>query len=61
MDLHLRENQLKVKDHNCELQLLSGDEKFELYADFMTGSCVRMDGGFVLGGEQVRPMPDGVL
>ncbi len=30
-------------------------------ADFMTGSCMRMDGGFVLGGEQVPDMPKGVL
>lgn len=30
-------------------------------ADFMTGSCLRMDGGFVLGGEQVPDMPKGVV
>ncbi|WP_339134600.1 MAG: SDR family oxidoreductase [Candidatus Electrothrix sp. GW3-4] len=30
-------------------------------ADFMTGSCLRMDGGFVLGGEQVPDMPEGVV
>ena len=30
-------------------------------ADFMTGSCLRMDGGFVLGGDQVPNMPAGVL
>ncbi|MCI5133352.1 MAG: SDR family oxidoreductase, partial [Candidatus Electrothrix sp. EH2] len=30
-------------------------------ADFMTGACLRMDGGFVLGGEQVPAMPEGVL
>ncbi|MCI5143228.1 MAG: SDR family oxidoreductase, partial [Candidatus Electrothrix sp. ATG1] len=30
-------------------------------ADFMTGACLRMDGGFVLGGEQVPDMPNGVL
>lgn len=30
-------------------------------ADFMTGSCLRMDGGFVLGGEQVPSMPRGVV
>ncbi|MCI5148052.1 MAG: SDR family oxidoreductase [Candidatus Electrothrix sp. MAN1_4] len=30
-------------------------------ADFMSGACLRMDGGFVLGGDQVPEMPDGVL
>jgi hypothetical protein len=27
----------------------------------MTGACLRIDGGFVLGGEQVPDMPEGVL
>jgi len=30
-------------------------------APFMTGSVLRLDGGYVLGGETVGPMPDGVL
>jgi 3-oxoacyl-[acyl-carrier protein] reductase len=30
-------------------------------ADFMTGACLRMDGGFVLGSERVPDMPKGVL
>ncbi len=30
-------------------------------APFMTGSVLRLDGGFVVGGEKVPPMPDGVL
>ncbi len=30
-------------------------------APFMTGSVVRLDGGFVLGGEAVAPMPEGVV
>ena len=30
-------------------------------ADFMTGSTIRLDGGYVLGGEKVDPMPDGVV
>jgi 3-oxoacyl-[acyl-carrier protein] reductase len=30
-------------------------------ARFMTGAVLRMDGGYVLGGEQVPEMPDGVL
>jgi 3-oxoacyl-[acyl-carrier protein] reductase len=29
-------------------------------APFMTGSVIRMDGGYVLGGEYSEPMPDGV-
>jgi 3-oxoacyl-[acyl-carrier protein] reductase len=29
-------------------------------APFMTGSVVRLDGGYVLGGELVAPMPEGV-
>ncbi len=30
-------------------------------ANFMTGACLRMDGGFVLGSERVPDMPKGVL
>lgn len=30
-------------------------------ADYMTGSILRMDGGFVLGNQKVPPMPDGIL
>jgi 3-oxoacyl-[acyl-carrier protein] reductase len=29
-------------------------------APFMTGAVVRLDGGYVLGGERVPPMPEGV-
>lgn len=31
-----------------------------LDAPYMTGSVVRLDGGYVLGGEAVAPMPEGV-
>jgi 3-oxoacyl-[acyl-carrier protein] reductase len=27
---------------------------------FMTGSVIRLDGGYCIGGEQVLPMPSGV-
>ncbi|MFZ5571931.1 MAG: SDR family NAD(P)-dependent oxidoreductase [Thermodesulfobacteriota bacterium] len=30
-------------------------------APFMTGSVLRLDGGYVLGGEKIRPMPKGVV
>jgi len=30
-------------------------------ADFMTGSVLRLDGGYVLGGDKVTPMPTGVV
>lgn len=30
-------------------------------APFMTGSVLRLDGGYVLGGEKVAPMPEGVV
>jgi len=30
-------------------------------APFMTGSVLRIDGGYVLGGEETGPMPRGVL
>ncbi|MBL0732058.1 MAG: SDR family oxidoreductase [Desulfosarcina sp.] len=30
-------------------------------APFMTGSVIRIDGGYVLGGEKVEPMPEGVV
>ncbi|MBW2180877.1 MAG: SDR family oxidoreductase [Deltaproteobacteria bacterium] len=31
------------------------------HAPFMTGSVLRLDGGYVLGGDKVEPMPKGVL
>ena len=30
-------------------------------AGFMTGARIRLDGGYVLGGEEVPPLPEGVL
>ena len=30
-------------------------------APFMTGSVLRLDGGYVLGGEKITPMPQGVV
>jgi 3-oxoacyl-[acyl-carrier protein] reductase len=30
-------------------------------APFMTGSVIRLDGGYILGGEKVAPMPKGVI
>jgi len=30
-------------------------------ATFMTGAVIRMDGGYLLGGERVPPMPQGIL
>jgi 3-oxoacyl-[acyl-carrier protein] reductase len=30
-------------------------------APFMTGSVLRLDGGYVLGGEKVASMPPGIL
>ncbi len=30
-------------------------------APYMTGSVIRLDGGYVLGGERVPPMPNGIL
>jgi 3-oxoacyl-[acyl-carrier protein] reductase len=30
-------------------------------APFMTGSVLRMDGGYVLGGDYSEPMPKGII
>ncbi len=30
-------------------------------ADFMTGSTIRLDGGYLLGGEEIPPMPEGII
>ena len=30
-------------------------------APYMTGSVIRLDGGYVLGGEKIAPMPKGVV
>lgn len=34
---------------------------FVLNTPFMTGSVIRLDGGYVLGGEEMGPMPNGVI
>jgi 3-oxoacyl-[acyl-carrier protein] reductase len=30
-------------------------------ADFMTGAVLRLDGGYVLGGDRIQDMPEGIL
>ncbi|MBF0452029.1 MAG: SDR family oxidoreductase [Candidatus Magnetomorum sp.] len=30
-------------------------------ASFMTGSVIRLDGGYIIGGERIPPMPEGIL
>ena len=30
-------------------------------APFMTGSVIRLDGGYLLGGEYTEPMPEGIV
>jgi 3-oxoacyl-[acyl-carrier protein] reductase len=30
-------------------------------ATYMTGAVIRLDGGYILGGEDIPPMPDGVI
>jgi 3-oxoacyl-[acyl-carrier protein] reductase len=30
-------------------------------ATYMTGAVIRLDGGYILGGEDIHPMPDGVI
>ena len=30
-------------------------------ANYMTGSVIRLDGGYILGGERIPPMPEGIL
>jgi 3-oxoacyl-[acyl-carrier protein] reductase len=30
-------------------------------APFMTGTVLRIDGGYLLGGEFIEPMPEGIL
>jgi 3-oxoacyl-[acyl-carrier protein] reductase len=34
---------------------------FVLNTPFMTGSILRLDGGYILGGEEIGPMPSGVV
>jgi len=31
------------------------------HGDFITGTTIRLDGGYTLGGEKIPPMPDGVI
>jgi 3-oxoacyl-[acyl-carrier protein] reductase len=30
-------------------------------ADYMTGTVIRLDGGYVIGGEEIPPLPEGVI
>ena len=61
------EQKAAVIDHTllARIGTISDVVKAVLYiikdAPFMTGSVVRLDGGYVLGGEKVAPMPRGVL
>lgn len=64
----LNENvQEKLLDHTLLKRTGTPDEVADTVlfllrdADFMTGSVLRMDGGFVLGGEGVPEMPNGVV
>jgi 3-oxoacyl-[acyl-carrier protein] reductase len=45
----------RVKDVTRAIRFLLDE------APFMTGSVIRLDGGYPLGGEPVAPMPDGVV
>jgi 3-oxoacyl-[acyl-carrier protein] reductase len=61
------EQKAAVIDHTllARIGIISDVVKAVLFiikdAPFMTGSVVRLDGGYVLGGEKVAPMPRGVL
>ncbi len=55
-----------IRDHTLlertgRLDDVIGAVRFLIHdAPFMTGSVLRIDGGYVLGGERIAPMPDGV-
>lgn len=59
--------QQALTDHTLLARLGTPQEVAELVyflaveATFMTGSVVRMDGGYVLGGDRVPPLPPGIL
>lgn len=62
-----REEKTKIEEQ-CLLQRTGTPEEVATAAlflirdaDYMTGSVLRMDGGFVLGSQKVPPMPEGIL
>ncbi|MEJ2155926.1 MAG: SDR family oxidoreductase [Desulfobacteraceae bacterium] len=64
----LTENQKQaILDHTLlertgQLDDVIGAVRFLIHdAPYMTGSVLRIDGGYVLGGERIAPMPDGVV
>jgi len=66
-DLLSEEEKEQVMDHILLGRTGTPEEVAELVlfvvekADYMSGACLRLDGGFVLGGERVPPMPPGYL
>lgn len=55
LDHTLLERTGRIKDILRAVRFLIED------APFMTGSVLRIDGGYVLGGEKIAPMPEGVV
>jgi len=62
-----REQKMAIIDHTLLKKTGAIDDvvKAVLFmiqdAPFMTGSVLRLDGGYVLGGDKVEPMPKGIL
>ena len=66
-ELLSEEEKRKIIDHTLLGRTGTPEEVAELVlfvvekADFMTGACLRLDGGFTLGSERVPDMPPGAL
>ena len=62
-----RQTQEKLLKHTLLQRTGTPDEVAETVlflagnAPFMTGTTIRLDGGYVLGGEEVPPLPEGIL
>ena len=50
---------LSLSDAEVKVALSYFDREKD--AEFMTGSVLRLDGGYVLGGEKVDKIPEGIL
>lgn len=66
-DLLDRAQKKAIRDHTLLGRVGRMDDILSLVryliedATFMTGSVLKLDGGYTLGGDRIAPMPDGVL
>ena len=54
-------NHILLKRTGCLDDIIKAVSFLISDAAYMTGAVIRLDGGYILGGEDISPMPDGVI